>query len=95
MDEMIVKRETVFKIHSLSIEVFSIESINIAYTAYPTLFYYWKNLTSPQLYGPFPSVNDTVKNYENLMKAVKTSKANPTEGTVIRADFHSKRRLDP
>lgn len=88
---MMIKKDVVFRLGKL--EVFSMESVNEYYS--PFVLYYWKDIGSSQSYGPFNTVNETVKHHEYLLAEVQHSKDNPTEATVIRADFGSKRRLDP
>jgi len=82
----------IFKLGSL--EVYSIQ-------APPTFFrpeggidqYYWKDNASPQGYGPFESIYNAVKHYEQMITAIKSSKKDK-QGHIIRVDFIRKRKQD-
>lgn len=57
--------------------------------------FYWVDAGSPQGYGPFKSVGDTMEHYAALMRiskgvVVHTTKGPELRGKVIRVDFRLK-----
>lgn len=56
--------------------------------------YFWRDAGSPQGFGPFPRLYDTMAHYANTCKVMKEL-ANPPKGMgkVIQVDFTNKYRL--
>lgn len=81
-----------FKLHSLT--VYSMESAPTFLRSKPQTYYYWRDATTPQDYGPFETIYQCVHHYEASIKQIKALYANP-DAKVIVVDFRSKAKVIP